>query len=196
MALTQALVIERLDKLTSVTGNFPSLIHEAEAMSIINRSEKEVILQKYKSVYDKLTTFYLLAGSKGVEVLAKLPELLELTGNENAAGILLAGESVCESESELDLGGREIMANLERLCSHTVNPSLVLSFATGLELITGTERELLEKQCRSEEDQLEAFYTLVATKGEVAFQNLIQVLRMTNNYWALEVLNYHDQDQE
>jgi len=192
--LTQERVVQRLDKLTSLTANFPSLIHEAEAMSIINRIEKDVILGKYKSVYDKLTTFYLLAGSKGTETLAKLPELLELTGNETAVSVLLQEDDVEVEAGGLDLAGQEIIDNLERLCSHTVNPSLVLSFATGLELITGMERELLSKECRSEEDQLEAFYTLVATKGQNAIQNLIQVLKMTNNYWALQVLHYQEQE--
>jgi len=194
MALTQEKIVSKIDKLTSISYNFPSLIKEAEAMAIINRVEKDAILTKYKTLYDKLTTFYLLAASKGVESLAKIPELLELTGNESAAQFLLEEEQddISSNKHSTQDSCQQILGNLDRLCSHTINIAAVLSYATGLELITGTEREMIEKQCRSEEEQLEAFYAFVASKGASSVQKLVQVLTMTNNFWALEVVQHEE----
>lgn len=45
--LTQEKIVSKIDKLTSLSSNFPSLIHEAEAMCIINRVEKEVIVSDW-----------------------------------------------------------------------------------------------------------------------------------------------------
>lgn len=109
--------------------------------------------------------------------MAKLPELLELTGNESAAHLLTENEDISlknssedeeESPAVVDFQCQQILDNLDKIVSHTINPSLVLSFATGtleserflqaflvikitcffsgLELINGDEREMLVRK--------------------------------------------------
>jgi len=41
---------------------------------------------------------------------------------------------------------------------------------------------------------LAALFTLVTKKGALAYEKLIEVLRMTHNFWTLEVLQYHEED--
>lgn len=84
-----------------------------------------------------------MVGSKGEDCLTKLQELLELSGNDGAVNVLLQNEEINEMPKMECSSSQQILDNLEKLISHTINPSLVLSFATGLELISGTERELI-----------------------------------------------------
>jgi len=168
-----------MDKLVSTIVNFPSVVHEAEAMGLINQVEMETILSAYPTSSLKLTTLFLLITSKGCAGLAKL---LTLTGNKDAVTVLLQ-----EDDQSAEAGG-PILDNLDKLRSHTENCGAVLAYATGLGLINGWERELMSKQCRSEEEELSAFYSLVASKPN-ALDQLLQVLRMTNNHWALQVLH-------
>jgi len=167
-----------MDKLVSTIVNFPSVLHEAEAMGLVSRVEMETILSAYPTSSHKLTTLFLLITSKGE--VTRLPKLLTLTGNEDALQALLQEDQSPEAGP--------ILGNLEKLCSHTENCGAVLSYASGLGLINGWEREHMTKQCRSEEEKLSAFYNLVASKPN-ALDKLLQVLRMTNNHWALQVLH-------
>jgi len=176
--LTQEKVLENVDKLVSTIVNFPSVVHEAGAMGLINRVEMQTILSAYSTPSHKLTTLFLLITSKEC---SSLPKLLTLTGNEDALQALL-------QENDQGPGAGPILDNLDKLISHTENCGAVLSYATGLGLINGWERELMNKQCKSEEEELSAFYNLVASKSN-GLDNLLQVLRMTNNHWALQVLH-------
>lgn len=85
-----------------------------------------------------------------MESLAKLPELLELTGNETAAHFLLEEDQDDISSNKHSIQDsfqcQQILGNMDRLCSHTINIAAVLSYATGLELITGTEREMIVRE--------------------------------------------------
>ncbi|ODN03211.1 hypothetical protein Ocin01_03470 [Orchesella cincta] len=183
-------MLENLDLLLKSTQNFSCLVDAAEKDSIVSTLEKDTILTKFGTLQDQQTAFYLLLNSKPCSV-EEVQNLLSISGNENAASVLTQPEELSEKE-KWDRLQKVISNNIDRLSSHTMNLGLVLSFASGIGLISGKDREIIANISTLEIDQLKQFYKTVSYKEEDAYEKLLKVLKMTNNNWALSVLHIKD----
>jgi len=191
----QRKILGNLDLLTGLTVNFPGLLSQAVSSSLINSTEKEIISNHYHSVEEKLKTLYLVSSGKSTDALDRIIELLQKTGNNKAANVLLDSDG--EQNDTMDENHKTlILNNLDKLSSHTMNLPMVFSYASGLELITGKEREVIIDNFSCTNERFSEFFKLTTNKGAAAYPKLINVLKMTQNNWALDVLHYTDSDAE
>lgn len=196
MEKEQKKILENLDLLVSLTVNFPGVLSQAVAASLINPTEKEIISTHYHSIEEKLKTVYLVSSGKSTDAFDRLIDLLQKTGNNKAASVLLNSGNA-ESQEKMDESHKEmILSNLEKLSSHSQNLPMVFSYASGMELITGKEREIIMDKFLGTDERFSEFYKLTTKKGPAAYSKLIQVLKMTQNNWALDVLHYEDSEEK
>lgn len=107
-------------------------------------------LKRFRSREEQLSAFYLLLNSKNCTP-QQIISLLNASGNGAVAKVYQPDErsgndNRTEKEVWQDLQ-KLISNNIDRLSSHTMNLGLVLCFASGAELITGKDREIIVRSC-------------------------------------------------